>query len=110
MIKMAKAIVVSDEQRAMLENIVRSQTIDVRAASQARIVLLAGEGLGDSDIARQLDIGRIQAARWRGRKPRIGANRRSTSLLSVSRRSRQSRAAPVNSTSEGLLFKSLNDS
>lgn len=89
--KTAMAIVVSDEQRAMLESMVRSQTIDVRAARRARIVLLAGEGLGDRDIAWQLAIGRIQAARWRarfaaggveailadlprsGRKPRIDA-------------------------------------
>jgi transposase len=65
--KEAMAIVVSDEQRAVLESMVRSQTIDVRAARRARIVLLAGAGLGDREIARQLDIGRIQAARWRGR-------------------------------------------
>ena len=62
----AMAIVVSDEQWAALEGMVRSQTIDVRAARCARIVLLADAGLGDRDIARQLDIGRIQAARWRG--------------------------------------------
>jgi transposase len=67
MMKTAMAIVVSDEQRAMLESMVRSQTIDVRAARRARIVLLAGEGLGDRDIAWQLAIGRIQAARWRAR-------------------------------------------
>ncbi len=63
----AKAIVVSEEQQAMLKRMLRSRTIDVRAARRARIVLLAGEGLGDRDIARQLGIGRIQAARWRGR-------------------------------------------
>ena len=91
MMREAMAIVVSDEQRATLERMVRSQTIDVRAARRARIVLLAGEGKGDRDIARQLGIGRIQAARWRarfaeggveavladlprsGRKPRIDA-------------------------------------
>mgnify|MGYP000031064779 FL=1 len=65
--KTAMAIVVSGEQRAQLESMVRSQTIDVRAARRARIVLLAGDGKGDREIARQLDIGRIQAARWRGR-------------------------------------------
>lgn len=65
--KTAMVLVVGDEQRAMLESMVRSRTIDVRAARRVRIVLLAGEGLGDRDSARQLDIGRIQAARWRGR-------------------------------------------
>ena len=89
--KTAKAIAVSEEQQAMLKRMLRSQTIDVRAARRARIVLLAGEGMGDREIARQLGIGRIQAARWRarfaeggvdairadlprsGRKPRIDA-------------------------------------
>jgi transposase len=64
---MNMAMAVSDEQRAVLESMLRSQTIDVRAARRARIVLLAGEGKGDREIARQLGIGRIQAARWRGR-------------------------------------------
>jgi transposase len=89
--KTAMAVVISEEQRAMLERMLRSQTIDVRAARRARIVLLAGEGKGDREIARELGIGRIQAARWRarfveggveairadlprsGRKPRIDA-------------------------------------
>jgi transposase len=89
--KAALAIVVSHEQRVMLQSMERSQTIDVRAARRARIVLLAGQGMGDREIARQLGIGRIQVARWRarftdggvgaiqadlprsGRKPRIDA-------------------------------------
>jgi hypothetical protein len=65
--KTAMAIVVSDEQRAVLESMVRSQTIDVRAARRARIVLLAGQGMGDREIARELGVGRIQVARWRAR-------------------------------------------
>jgi transposase len=64
---MNMAMAVSDEQRVALESMVRSQTIDVRASRRARIVLLASEGMGDREIARQLGIGRIQAARWRGR-------------------------------------------
>ena len=67
MMKQAVAIEVNDEQRAMLESMVRSQTIDVRAARRARIVLLADAGMGDREIARELGIGRIQAARWRSR-------------------------------------------
>jgi len=60
-------MVVSDEQRLILVGIVRSQTIDVRAARRAHIILPASEGLGDREIARRLDIERIQAARWRDR-------------------------------------------
>lgn len=58
--KTAMAIVVSDEQRVVQESVVKSQTIDVRAARRARIVLLAGAGFGDREIARQLGIGRIR--------------------------------------------------
>lgn len=65
--KTAKAIVVGEEERAILKRMLRSQTIDVSAARRARIVLLAGEGMGDREIARKLDIGRIQVARWRAR-------------------------------------------
>ena len=88
---MQTAIALSGEQGAVLENMVRSQTIDVRAARRARLVLLADQGMGDREIAPHLGIGRIQAARWRarfaeggvqaiqadlprsGRKPRIDA-------------------------------------
>ncbi len=65
--KSAMAIEVSEEQRAVLERMVRSQTTDVRTARRARIVLLAGAGQGDREIARALGIGRIQVARWRAR-------------------------------------------
>ena len=65
--KTAVTIMVSEEQRAEMEGMVRSQTIDVRAARRARIILLAGEGKGDREIARELGIGRIQVSRWRNR-------------------------------------------
>ena len=51
--KTALAIVVSEEQRTEMESMVRSQTIDVRAARRARIILLAGEGKGDREISRE---------------------------------------------------------
>lgn len=57
----------TDEQRKILEQMTRSQTIDVRVARRAQIVLLASEGHGNRDIAARLDIGRIQAGRWRNR-------------------------------------------
>lgn len=55
-----------DEQRAMLENMVKSQVIDITAARRARTVLLAGDGMGDGDKECRLNIGRIQVPRWRG--------------------------------------------
>ena len=70
----------------------RSQTIDVRVARRARIVLLAADGVGNHEIARRLEISRGQVISWRnrfaqggvtaiegdlprsGRKPRIDAS------------------------------------
>lgn len=89
--KRGTPISLTDEQRAELERRVRSQTLDVRAVRRAQIVLLAADGLGNREIARELGIGRIQAGCWRdrfavgglvaiegdlprsGRKPRIDA-------------------------------------
>lgn len=67
MMAQVKPIAVSEEQRAALESMVRSQSDDARAARRARIILLASAGLADREIARELGIGRIQAARWRRR-------------------------------------------
>lgn len=85
------AISLTPEQRAELQRRVRSQTLDVRAVRRAQIVLLAAQGMGNREIARELGVGRVQVARWRdrfaaeglaaiaadrprsGRKPRIDA-------------------------------------
>jgi len=39
----------------------------VRLVQRSRIVLLAADGLQNQEIAAQLNIGRVQVARWRGR-------------------------------------------
>ena len=87
----ASVIKLSGEQIQMLQRWVRSNTVSVRLARRANIVLLAADGLDNKAIADQLDIGRIQVGRWRerfatgglvvieadlprsGRKPRIDA-------------------------------------
>ena len=91
---MNKAITIklSGAQRDELGRRVRSQTIDVRVARRARIVLLAADGVGNHEIARRLEISRGQVISWRnrfaqggvsaieddlprsGRKPRIDAS------------------------------------
>jgi transposase len=91
MMNLGTPIGLTSEERAELRRRVRLQTIDVRAARRARIVLLAAEGKGNREIARELGVGRVQVARWRerfaeaglaaieadrprsGRKPRIDA-------------------------------------
>src|ERR1700682_4091407 len=65
--KTARLIELSNEQRIKLEEMVRSQTLEVRAVRRAQIVLLAADGLGNREIAAALGIGRVQVGRWRER-------------------------------------------
>jgi len=63
----ATLIRLGSEQRNELERRVRSQTIDVRIARRARIVLLAANGVSNHEIARRLKISRGQVISWRKR-------------------------------------------
>lgn len=65
--RVAPAIVLTDEQKSELARLARSRRSSVRLAQRARIVLLAAQGLQNKDIAEQLGIGRVQVARWRER-------------------------------------------
>ena len=55
------------EERTELTALVRSKLTSVRLALRARIVLLAAQGLQNTDIAAQVGVGRVQVSRWRGR-------------------------------------------
>ena len=85
----ASVIELTDEQRRQLQRWVRSNTVSVRGgARRAKVVLLAAQGMDNREIARELDIGRIQVGRWRERfaeggvaaiesdRPRSGRKRR----------------------------------
>jgi len=65
--RVAVQIVLSDEERADLSSLVRSKLTSVRLSQRARIVLLAADGMRNNDIAKELDVGRVQVARWRER-------------------------------------------
>ena len=65
--RVAQAIVLSEEERAELSALVRSKRTSVRLAQRAHIVLLASDGKQNKNIAEQLGIGRVQVARWRER-------------------------------------------
>ena len=71
-VRVAPEIVLTDEERAELKRLVRSKLTSVRLAQRARIVLLAGDGLQNKDIAEQLGIGRVQVSRWRERYTQSG--------------------------------------
>jgi transposase len=68
----ASVIELTDEQRQQLQRWARSNTVSVRLARRARMVLLAAQGMDNRQIARELDVGRIQVGRWRERFARDG--------------------------------------
>ncbi len=65
--RVAAALMLSDEEHSELAKLARSKLTSVRHAQRARIVLLAAEGMQNKDIARQLGVGRVQVSRWRER-------------------------------------------
>lgn len=71
-VRVAPAIVLSDEEKAELTRLSRSGCTSVRLAQRARIVLLAAQGMQNKDIAQELSVGRVQVARWRERYLQAG--------------------------------------
>lgn len=65
--RVAPAIVLTNEEHAELTKRVRSKLSSVRLALRARIVLLAADGMQNKDIAQELGVGRVQVSRWRER-------------------------------------------
>jgi putative transposase len=55
------------EERAELERLVRRHTTGQQLAARARIVLLAADGLNNSEIARALDVDVDTVRKWRSR-------------------------------------------
>src|SRR6266540_3675171 len=83
----AVKIVLSAEELGELETLVRRRKSSHGAATRARIVLLAAEGLNNSTIAKKLDVSRLTVGTWRRRfakkrrdglddEPRPGAPRK----------------------------------
>jgi len=69
----AVEVVLSDDERANLEKIVRSPTSVLRAVRRARVVLLAADGWTNDHIAEQLEMGVNTVGRWRRRFVEEGA-------------------------------------
>src|SRR3990172_12594898 len=65
--RVAPRIELTASERRELERLARSNTVSVRLARRAHIVLLAAEGKENDEIGRMLGVGRIQVGRWRGR-------------------------------------------
>ena len=65
--RVARPVVLSTEQRGMLESRARARSSPARSVERARIVLLAAAGMQDKQIAAKLRIMPEKAARWRNR-------------------------------------------
>src|ERR1035437_9626637 len=71
--RVAAAIALSDETRFRLEKLARGRSTPVRIAQRSRIVLLAGDGLRNKQIAERMEVAPRMVALWRGRflSPRV---------------------------------------
>ena len=65
--RVASEILLTDDERVVLMNLVRSRLTSVRLQQRAGIVLLAADGFQNKDIAQMLSVGRVQVSRWRNR-------------------------------------------
>ncbi len=61
------AVEVTVEERAELERIVRRHTAGQQLVERARIVLLASDGLNNSEVARAMDVHLDTVRKWRRR-------------------------------------------
>ena len=89
----AKALSITNRERSELETLAQAHSTPRQWALRARIVLLAADGLSNSEIARRLEVSRPTVLDWRkrfdserldgltwvrpgrGRKPSIGAEK-----------------------------------
>jgi transposase len=72
--RVAPAIVLSDEVRLRLQKLARGRATVVRIAQRSRIILLAGEGLQNKQIAKQMKVAPRMAALWRERFLALGVD------------------------------------
>lgn len=63
----AVEIVLSEAEREQLESWTRRRTSAQALAQRSRIVLLAVDGLKNTEIAQQLGVGRPMVTKWRSR-------------------------------------------
>jgi len=66
-IPVAVSIELSEDERAQLESWARRHTSAQALAQRSRVVLLAAEGLKNTEIARRLGVHRSMVMRWRSR-------------------------------------------
>ena len=65
-------LAVSDEQRLVLEKLVRSQTAPHRDVQRARVLLMAADGFASTQIAEEVQVSPTTVTRWRERFSAVG--------------------------------------
>jgi transposase len=70
--RVAAAIALSDETRLRLEKLARGRSTPVRIVQRSRIVLLAGDGLQNKEIAERMEVAPRMVALWRDRFLTLG--------------------------------------
>jgi transposase len=67
MSRKAARIILSPEERAMLDQWARSRTIPLRVVQRSKIIQMASNGMDSQDIAKMLEISRPTVQLWRQR-------------------------------------------
>jgi transposase len=70
--RIAPAIELTSSARLQLEKLSRRRTTPVRVVQRSRIILLAGQGMQNKEIAEQLGVAPRMAALWRSRFIQLG--------------------------------------
>ncbi|MGH7239064.1 MAG: IS630 family transposase [Candidatus Saccharimonadales bacterium] len=65
--RVAPTIALSHEEETRLSKMAKSNTVSVREARRAEIILLAAGGMSNHEIAEVVGVGRVQVGRWRTR-------------------------------------------
>src|SRR5665213_3362530 len=65
--RVAAAIALSDETRLRLEKLTRGRSTPVRIVQRNRVVLLAGDGLQNKQIAERMEVAPRMVVLWRDR-------------------------------------------
>ena len=72
--RVASAIALSEETRLRLEKLARGRSTPVRIVQRSRIVLLAGDGLQNKQIAERMEVAPRMVALWRNRFLTLGVD------------------------------------
>ena len=68
----AAPLAISDEQREVLETLAKSQSAEHRLVRRARVLLLAGDGVSNSEISEVAGVSRPTVLAWRGQFEKDG--------------------------------------